>query len=73
MTSSSERDTSPKPESLLSNANQEFGMRRVKGQCTHAGDLGLSWILIVKRRKDAGTLRASVSALPCCKELLLWG
>lgn len=54
MTSSSEKDTSLKPESLLGNANQKFGTWQVKGQCTHSGDLYLSWIHIVKRRKTQG-------------------
>lgn len=76
MTSSSEKDTSLKPESLslLDNANQKFGMWRVTGQCTHSGDLCLSWILIVKRRKTQGLqVRRFLSSLPCCRLLLLWG
>lgn len=73
MTSSSEKDTSLKPESLLDNANQKFGTWWVKVQCIHSGDLCLSWILIVKRRKTQGLqVRQFLSSLPCCKVLLLW-
>lgn len=76
MTSSSEKDTSLKPESLLGNANQKFGTWWVKGQCTHSGDLCLSWILIhilMKRRKTQGLqVHQFLSSLPCCKVLLLW-
>lgn len=73
MTSSSEKDTSLKPESLLGNANQKFGTWQVKGQCTRSGDLCLSWIHIVKRRKTQGLqVCRFLSSLPCCKVLLLW-
>lgn len=73
MTSSSERDTSLKPESRLGSANQKFGTWWVEGQCTHSGDLCLSWILFVKRRKTRGLqVRQFLYSLPCCKVLLLW-
>lgn len=67
MTSSSEKGTSPKPESVLGGASQNDGMWPVKDS-----DLCLR-CLLTERRRDTGSLRVTTAFLSAlCKALLVW-